>query len=86
MDTNKDFRERAGLSSIGVAHDTVACIANGCGMTVRVEAGSVWLTQEGIARDVLLSAGESFRIERDGSTLVSALKAPFALITLMPCE
>ena len=82
MDTRRNSGEGAELSSIGVAYDTVACIARGCGTNVRVEAGSVWLVQQGIPRDVLLCAGQSFRIECDGLTLVTAIGAPFALMTL----
>jgi hypothetical protein len=41
------------------------------GWTVKALAGSVWITQEGDNRDIALNAGESFTVERDGSTLVS---------------
>jgi hypothetical protein len=82
MDTRRNSGEGAESSSIGVAYDTVACIASGRGTIVRVEAGSVWLVQQGIPRDVLLSAGQSFRIECDGLTLVTVIGAPFALMTL----
>jgi hypothetical protein len=41
------------------------------GWTVKALAGSVWITQEGDNRDIALNPGESFTVERDGSTLVS---------------
>jgi hypothetical protein len=41
------------------------------GWTVKALAGSVWITQEGDNRDIALEAGESFTVDRDGSTLVS---------------
>jgi hypothetical protein len=41
------------------------------GWTVKALTGSVWITQEGDNRDIALNAGESFTVDRDGSTLVS---------------
>jgi hypothetical protein len=41
------------------------------GWTVKALAGSVWITQEGDNRDIALDEGESFTLDRNGSTLVS---------------
>ena len=63
-------------------NDKLLRIENGRGAVVRVERGTVWLTQGGI-KDVFLKAGESCRIERNGLTLVSTLRgACTALVSL----
>lgn len=36
--------------------------------------GGLWLTQHGDLRDVMLAAGERFTLDRDGVTLITALK------------
>jgi hypothetical protein len=42
------------------------------GATLRVDHGSVWLTQERDRRDVLLHAGDAWTIERSGLTVAEA--------------
>lgn len=42
------------------------------GATLRVDSGSVWVTQERDARDVMLYAGDSWMIERGGTTVAEA--------------
>jgi hypothetical protein len=69
-------------ASIGMTRGTVARIADGNGIEVSVTYGSVWLTQQGDTDDVCLATGESFRIARDGKTVVTALKP--SLLTLTP--
>ena len=49
-------------------------IANGRGKQLTVTKGVVWLTQANDNRDVILSRGESFIIDRDGLTVAFALK------------
>jgi hypothetical protein len=50
-----------------------------------VQYGTVWITQHGSIDDVCLKAGESFRIDRDGLTLVSSCgPTSFALVALEP--
>jgi hypothetical protein len=41
---------------------------------VRAASGCVWITQEGDRRDIVLEAGQAFRISRGGRTLVAALR------------
>ena len=63
----------------------VACIKDGRGLELCVEHGLVWLTQDGSTEDVLLEPGDSFRIARDGLTLISACgRTPFALVSIEP--
>ena len=80
--TPAEFSSRTGLR---IAHGSVARILDGRGVLVRVQHGNVWLTQDSANEDVCLEAGQSFRIEHDGLTLVSALgDASFALVSLDP--
>lgn len=44
------------------------------GWTLRVLAGTAWVTQDHDVRDIVLQAGESFVLDRDGDVLVSPLK------------
>jgi ferric-dicitrate binding protein FerR (iron transport regulator) len=48
-------------------------VHDGKGVCVDVAQGQVWITQEGDVRDLVLRAGESWRIDRDGLTLIQAL-------------
>jgi Protein of unknown function (DUF2917) len=43
------------------------------GRRVECLSGSLWITQDGDARDVVLGAGEGFEFDRTGDALVSAL-------------
>ena len=47
-------------------------LENARDLQVRVESGTVWVTQERDTRDVMLQAGESFRFDRKGVALMSA--------------
>ena len=42
------------------------------GATLRVTRGTLWITQEGDSRDVVLRAGDSWGVERIGLTVVEA--------------
>jgi hypothetical protein len=88
MDANRNFSANLGdyteLSSIGITAKNFGRINNGRGMRLRVETGSVWITQDHCMEDVCLKAGESYRIEHDGLTLISTLQVPFALVAIEP--
>lgn len=49
-------------------------VIDGTGLLVHATAGMLWITEEGNRHDILVEAGESFRLERDGLTLVHALE------------
>ena len=49
-------------------------VRRGSGHTIVCHNGSVWLTQHGDGRDIVLNAGESFALDRDGLALVEALE------------
>jgi hypothetical protein len=84
MDAFRNFVEFTELGSIGLTRGQIARIENGKGMRLRVEAGSVWITEERSADDVCLKKGETYRIDKPGTTLVSTLRAPFALVSFEP--
>ncbi|HVL59292.1 MAG TPA: DUF2917 domain-containing protein [Burkholderiaceae bacterium] len=44
---------------------------NARGHRVIVRAGTIWLTQSGDRRDIVLEPGDAFAIERDGQTVMS---------------
>ncbi len=46
------------------------------GTTLRVTRGTLWLTLERDMRDIVLTAGDAFTIERGGLTLVEAQGRP----------
>lgn len=49
-------------------------IDEGKGLLVSVTRGEVWLTEEGELRDIVLRGGDSFRLERDGRSLIYAFE------------
>jgi hypothetical protein len=68
-------------ATIALARGDFARIEDGQGATVSVAYGSVWLTQANEPEDVHLGAGDTFRIGRDGLTLVSALRPSMVVVT-----
>jgi hypothetical protein len=47
-------------------------VVDGAGSTVTAQGGSVWITEENSARDVVLSAGRSMLLRRPGVALLEA--------------
>lgn len=62
------------LDQLVMARGSSLRIEDGAGIIVRVRWGGAWITQEGDGRDHYLSPGESFRLDRGGSALVTALR------------
>lgn len=58
---------------LAIASGNTLRVDAGKGMLVYVWHGAVWLTQERDQRDHLLKSGESFRLDRAGTTLLSPL-------------
>ena len=73
---------------LAIAGGSALRVDDGKDMLVYVWHGAVWLTQERDPRDHLLKSGESFRIERAGTTLLSPLGngAVVSLTTPQPQE
>lgn len=83
MDIRHDQLTRiTGLSSLGLYRGAPARLENARGLRLHVETGSVWVTHESCADDVLLHAGDTYAIERDGATVVSSLGRRFALVAV----
>lgn len=74
----EDCIEQATLT---IGRGDYARIEDGRGTTVAVVYGSVWLTQENDVDDVHLQAGDSFRIKRNGRTVVSGFKPSMLVVT-----
>ena len=51
-------------------------IEDGEGTEISSLEGRIWITQEGDQRDVVLSPGKSFTLDRNGLTLLVALDEP----------
>ena len=52
----------------------VVKVRDGRGHSIVCDSGSVWVTQEGDARDIVLGAGEAFTLDRSGTALVLAFE------------
>jgi len=48
-------------------------VVDGAGSTVSALEGSVWITEENQANDIVLAPGESYRLRRRGVALVNSL-------------
>ena len=69
------------LPSIALHHGEAHRIDDGRGLRVQCLTGTVWLTQDGDRRDIVLEAGDGASIERDGLSIVTALSdARFVLL------
>jgi hypothetical protein len=51
------------------------------GQQLSCESGELWITQDGDRRDIIVPAGKSWRIDRAGPLVVSALKPAVATLT-----
>ena len=75
------FDARIVAEGVHLARHDIVGIRNGRGALVFVESGTAWITQENDVRDVLVPAGESFRLDRSGVALVQAHRAATITIT-----
>jgi len=66
---------------IGLSKRHVLAVAGTRGVRIRSRRGSVWVTQDGDLRDVVLAAGETLVVERDGALLVQALESAWVSVT-----
>jgi len=73
-----------GPSSFNLPRDGVVSLRQGAGARIVCVTGAVWLTQEGAEEDVILQAGERFRIANAGLTLITALRGS-ELCVVQPC-
>ena len=47
-------------------------VTDGRGTSMRCLSGSLWVTQDGDPRDIVLTAGDSFTLDRDGLAIIYA--------------
>jgi hypothetical protein len=69
-DAPQRIRHRTALPRGGMLR-----VTDGAGLTVRAGRGRLWITQERDTRDIVLRAGQSFELDRNGLALVYALDA-----------
>jgi len=62
------------IKPVRVPARTVRCIEGGKGLQITAVAGTVWLTQANDERDVILTRGQSFILDRRGRAVVYAFK------------
>ena len=55
-------------------------VRDGQGACITARRGTVWITQDHDRRDVVLTSGESFRLERAETAIVQAMDAAEVLI------
>jgi hypothetical protein len=54
----------------------LAELADGAGTLIVAERGALWITQASDSRDIILEAGDSFVLDRDGRALITTLGGP----------
>lgn len=69
--THQHYLER---NSIGMPRGSLLRIDDGAGVLLHVWEGEVWLTQDGSTRDHMLTAGQSFQVDRNGAALAHAFR------------
>lgn len=55
-------------------------VRDGQGACITARRGTVWITQDHDRRDVVLTAGESFRLDREATAIVQAMDTAELLI------
>jgi len=75
------FDERVLLDGAALPRRGLLSIRGGRGAVLFVEHGEVWVTQEGDPRDVVLSAGGWFQLDRDGTAIVQARRPASVTLT-----
>jgi len=63
-------------SSVRLNTGELLDINDGQGFTVECLEGAVWITQSNDPRDIVLTAGESFTLDKPGLALVCAAAGP----------
>ncbi len=59
-------------TSVDLAEHESLVLADIAGTLLRVNRGTLWITQENDRRDVVLCAGDVWQVERDGDTIIEA--------------
>jgi hypothetical protein len=75
------FDERVLLDGAALPRRGLLSIRGGRGAVLFVEHGEVWVTQERDPRDVVLSVGAWFQLDRDGTAIVQARRPASVTLT-----
>lgn len=67
--------------SIAMTRGSLLRVEDGRDLLIYVWDGSLWVTQEGDARDYYIGAGEWFRVDRNGAALAYSLKRTVVSLT-----
>jgi hypothetical protein len=65
-------RRHAAAMTIDLKRGNFLRVRDGAGGKVTARAGSVWLTEQGGGRDVVLAPGRSFTLRQNGLALIEA--------------
>lgn len=65
--------------AVRLAPNQTLKVHDGAGSTVCAVRGSVWITEEGQPRDIVLSPGACYQLRRQGMALINALGGEAAL-------
>lgn len=83
MDALRNYGESAAPTGVGLARGSMLRIRSARDTQVRVDEGTVWITQQDDTRDIVLQRGECFRLDRDGVALLTACgRTPLTLILI----
>lgn len=73
--------ERIVVEGVFLEHGAVLRITNGRGLLVTAHVGTLWITEQGDRRDVIVTGSRSYRIESDGLAIVNALEGASVTIS-----
>ena len=66
--------ERIVADGVFLEHRGVLRVTNGTGLLVAAHAGTLWITENGDPRDVIVTSARSYRIEGNGLVIINALE------------
>jgi hypothetical protein len=71
-------------STLHLARDGLISLRDACGTRIFCQSGSLWVTQEGEIKDVVLLPGDSLALGNRGLAVITALEASVALLAQDP--
>ncbi len=64
---------RLDTAAVCLVKDQALALTDARGSLISCQRGAVWITQDNDRRDIVLTSGESFTLDREGEAIVSAL-------------
>ena len=61
------------INPVNLPAHCVHCVEDGTGLEITAVSGTVWITQACDRRDVILTRGQAFILDRQGRTVVYAI-------------